>query len=98
MFCKLVEISANEAFKNLKMFKKQQSILITGVSGSGKTENGKRIVEFLSQTKSVSLSVTDTSPIFEAFGNARTRGNANSSRFCKHMEVSIHIQSNKLLS
>lgn len=71
----------------MKLFKKQQSILITGVSGSGKTENGKHIVEFLCHTKCDSQNIIDSGQIFEAFGNARTRGNSNSSRFCKHMEV-----------
>lgn len=70
------------------MFRKQQSILITGVTGSGKTETGKHIIDFLCRTESDSVNITKTNPIFEAFGNARTRGNANSSRFCKHMKVS----------
>lgn len=86
-FIQFVGILANEAFRNLKLFKKQQSILITGVSGSGKTENGKHIVEFLCHTKCDSQNIIDSGQIFEAFGNARTRGNSNSSRFCKHMEV-----------
>lgn len=70
----------------MKLFKKHQSILITGVSGSGKTENGKRTIEFLAQASNLQK-VSDSSPIVEAFGNARTRGNENSSRFCKHIEV-----------
>lgn len=71
----------------MKIFKKNQSILITGVSGSGKTENGKHIIDFLCHTKSDTQIVTDSGLLFEAFGNAKTRSNANSSRFCKHMEV-----------
>lgn len=63
--------------------------MISGVSGAGKTENAKHIIEFLCQTKS---DVTYADPIFEAFGNARTRMNANSSRFCKSMEVGIELQ------
>lgn len=71
------------------MFKKSQSILITGVTGSGKTETGKHIIEFLSQIHSQEM--LNSSTIFEAFGNASTRGNANSSRFCKHIEVIISL-------
>lgn len=68
----------------MKFFKKNQYILISGVSGAGKTESGKHIINFLCQTTS---DITYADPIFEAFGNARTRMNANSSRFCKSMEV-----------
>lgn len=82
---KFVGISAYNALNNLKSLKKNQSILITGVTGSGKSENSKHIVGFLNYTES--QNVNDVDPIFEAFGNARTAGNVNSSRFCKHMEV-----------
>lgn len=78
---------ASEALKNMKVSKKSQSIMITGVSGSGKTENGKHIVDFLCETKSNSQSVIDAGLIFEEFGNARTRANDNSSRFCKLLDV-----------
>lgn len=68
------------------MSKKHQSIVITGISGSGKTENGKHLIEFLCQT-SQSRDTNYVGPIYEAFGNASTRGNVNSSRFCNHIEV-----------
>lgn len=77
---------ANEARKNLDLYKKNQSILITGVSGSGKTENARHIIEFLTQ-QSNSQNVLNSNAILEAFGNAKTRANSNSSRFCKHIEV-----------
>lgn len=79
-----IGILANEAHKNFKFSKKDQFILISGVSGAGKTKNAKHIINFLCKN---SQNVSNTSPIFEAFGNARTRGNSNSSRFCKVMEV-----------
>lgn len=72
--------------ENLKVSRKSQSILITGVTGSGKTETGKHIIECLSQATN-SPNMFNSSPIIEAFGNAKTRGNVNSSRFCKHIEV-----------
>lgn len=84
-----MSLSANEALTNLKLSKKSQSILITGVTGSGKTETAKHIMEFLWPTKSDLREIRDTEPIFEAFGNAKTRANSNSSRFCKYVEVSI---------
>lgn len=85
-FHNLLTFLANEALKNVKIFKKSQSILMTGVTGSGKTETGKHIIEFLSQATN-SQDLFNSSSILEAFGNARTRGNENSSRFCKHIEV-----------
>lgn len=84
---KFVQLLAYEAFKNLKCLRKNQSIIITGVSGSGKTESGKHILDFLCQAKSDSQNVIAAAPIFEAFGNARTRANTNSSRYCKLVEV-----------
>lgn len=67
---------------NLKHHKKQQSIIITGVSGSGKTETTKHIIDFLCENSSQSADA-----IFEDFGNAKTRANNNSSRFCKQILV-----------
>lgn len=67
--------------------KKTQSIVITGSTGSGKTETAKYIIEFISHTNRGSYNITDAGSILEAFGNARTRGNSNSSRFCKYLQV-----------
>lgn len=81
---------ANEAFINVKNI--SQSIIITGISGSGKTESAKRIVEFLCNLSHENLQkdmIINASLILEAFGNAQTMGNKNSSRFCKFLEVSI---------
>lgn len=81
-----IVILANEAVKNLKLFKRKQSILLTGVSGSGKTENCEHIINFLCRA-SFSQNVVHSGNILEAFGNARTHRNTNSSRFCKNIEV-----------
>lgn len=72
----------------MKTSKKPQTILVTGISGSGKTENGKHLIEFLAHASNLQT-VSDSSPILEAFGNAKTEGNENSSRFCKHIEVTF---------
>lgn len=84
-----VLILANEALMNLRKFRKPQSIVITGISGSGKTENRKHIINFMSRTDLLHVNVTG--PLIEAFGNARTRGNSNSSRFCKYVEVLFNL-------
>lgn len=72
-----------------------QSMLITGESGAGKTENTKKVIAYFAtvgastkkdkevDTKKGSLEdqVVQTNPVLEAFGNAKTVRNDNSSRF-----------------
>lgn len=81
----------------MKLTGSSQSILITGVTGSGKTETTKHVIQFLSaktSTTSQNAKITDTisvaNNILETFGNAATNANENSSRFCKFFEVSEH--------
>ena len=77
--------------------RKSQSILITGESGAGKTENTKRVIHYLTaiSSKNASTSVESTleqqliltNPILESFGNAQTVRNNNSSRFGKFIRI-----------
>lgn len=60
--------------------------MIAGVTGSGKTETQKRIIEFLSENSNLQ-NVFNATLILEEFGNAKTCGNMNSSRFCKQVKV-----------
>ncbi|KAL3945263.1 MAG: hypothetical protein SGBAC_000674 [Bacillariaceae sp.] len=90
---------AQDAYKALLDMKENQSILVSGESGSGKTVTTKIIMGYLAtqskrmQTKQqsakagVESQILQSNPILESFGNARTVRNDNSSRFGKYMEL-----------
>lgn len=91
---------ADEAFRNLVGEGHNQSILVTGESGAGKTENTKKVIQYLAavaqsespirnQTRHTNLSeqILRANPILEAFGNAQTVRNNNSSRFGKFIRI-----------
>merc|ERR1712242_173495 len=90
------------AYRNMLQNGKNQSMLITGESGAGKTENTKKVISYLAMvatsgkktsTKKVSLEdqIVATNPILESYGNAKTSRNDNSSRFGKF--IRIHFNS-----
>lgn len=69
---------------------KDQVIVLSGESGSGKSVNANYILEYLSERtgeKNIGKRLLYASPILELFGNARTENNANSSRFGKYVEI-----------
>lgn len=74
---------------------KSQSIIISGESGAGKTENTKFVLKALCQkrnsssTQDVSSKLLAMNPITESFGNACTVRNRNSSRFGKYIDISF---------
>ncbi|KAI5171202.1 myosin heavy chain 9/10/11/14 [Nematocida sp. LUAm3] len=86
---------ASEAYHLMRNTKKPQTILITGESGAGKTENTKHAITFLtkiSENISQKLGLLEeqllwTNPLLEAFGNAQTTRNDNSSRFGKFIKI-----------
>merc|ERR1712020_129687 len=94
------------AYRNMLTNHKNQSMLITGESGAGKTENTKKVIAYLalvatsgkkSKEKKVSLEdqIVATNPIMESYGNAKTSRNDNSSRFGKFIRIHF-TQSGKL--
>merc|ERR1711923_238955 len=86
------------AYRNMLTNGKDQSMLITGESGAGKTENTKKVITYLAMVaagggkkdeKKVSLEdqIVATNPILESYGNAKTARNDNSSRFGKFIRI-----------
>eukprot|EP01114_Cavostelium_apophysatum_P010445 TRINITY_DN2416_c0_g1_i11.p1 TRINITY_DN2416_c0_g1~~TRINITY_DN2416_c0_g1_i11.p1 ORF type:complete len:2801 (+),score=908.52 TRINITY_DN2416_c0_g1_i11:43-8445(+) len=71
--------------------KKNQSILISGETGAGKTEATKYIMRYLEKISGehspVEKQLMEAHPVLEAFGNSRTSSNDNSSRFGKFFQI-----------
>ncbi|EPZ31952.1 Myosin head, motor domain-containing protein [Rozella allomycis CSF55] len=91
---------SQEAYHNLVSTGKCQSMIISGESGSGKTESTKLILEYLSSIMrtnglSISRKIMEANIVLESFGNAKTVRNHNSSRFGKF--IKIHFDDNNVI-
>uniref|UniRef100_A0A8C5LKE2 Myosin IH n=1 Tax=Leptobrachium leishanense TaxID=445787 RepID=A0A8C5LKE2_9ANUR len=85
---------ADNAYRVMCTEQNDHFILISGESGSGKTETSKKILQYLAITcptteklQTIRDRLLLSNPVLEAFGNAKTLRNDNSSRFGKYMDV-----------
>lgn len=96
---------AEDAYRCMKMDGRNQTIVVSGESGAGKTVSAKYIMRYFasveedselenkvgtvhkSDMSDVERQILATNPITEAFGNAKTTRNDNSSRFGKYLEI-----------
>uniref|UniRef100_A0A8C2BFW8 Myosin, heavy chain 11b, smooth muscle n=1 Tax=Cyprinus carpio TaxID=7962 RepID=A0A8C2BFW8_CYPCA len=89
----------DNAYRNMLQEREDQSILCTGESGAGKTENTKKVIQYLAvvasshkgkkDAGSLEKQLLQANPILEAFGNAKTIKNDNSSRFGKFIKINF---------
>lgn len=86
---------AEGAYYNMKAYKDNQCVIISGESGAGKTEAAKRIMQYIaavsegqdSSIQEIKDMVLATNPLLESFGCAKTLRNNNSSRHGKYLEI-----------
>ncbi|XP_068804740.1 myosin-IIIb [Struthio camelus] len=84
--------SADAAYQSMVTSSKDQCIIISGESGAGKTESAHLIVQHLTflgkaNNRALREKILQVNPLVEAFGNACTAINDNSSRFGKYLEM-----------
>ncbi|XP_067891759.1 unconventional myosin-Ib isoform X3 [Heterodontus francisci] len=94
---------ADEAYRSLRDQDKDQCILITGESGAGKTEASKLVMSYVAavcgkgaEVNQVKEQLLQSNPVLEAFGNAKTMRNDNSSRFGKYMDIEFDFKGDPL--
>lgn len=85
-------------YYNLKSYKENQCVIISGESGAGKTEAAKRIMQYIASVSGQSSATVQqmkdmiiaTNPLLESFGCAKTLRNNNSSRHGKYLQMQFN--------
>uniref|UniRef100_A0A7N8X943 Myosin Ic, paralog b n=1 Tax=Mastacembelus armatus TaxID=205130 RepID=A0A7N8X943_9TELE len=90
---------ADNSYRSMRTERKDQCILISGESGAGKTEASKKILQYYAITcpasehvQTIKDRLLQSNPVLEAFGNAKTLRNDNSSRFGKYMDIQFDFK------
>lgn len=90
---------ADDAYRSMRDYNQDQCILITGESGAGKTEASKIVMQYVAavsgkgwEVDRVKEQLLQSNPVMEAFGNAKTLKNDNSSRFGKYMDLEFDFK------
>jgi len=85
---------ADKSYRDMRNLSLSQSIMCSGESGAGKTESTKHLLRYLTDsyggggdTDDLEQRILAANPFLEAFGNAKTTRNNNSSRFGKFIEI-----------
>lgn len=92
-----IYVIAEKAYRNVHI--QNQSILVSGESGSGKTENTKYILKYLcnnyADNDDIASKIINSNYLIELFGNAKTIRNTNSSRFGKF--IKLYLNDDKII-